>query len=84
MAKSTNYTIEPGDTLSQIAKRSGTSVARLMEMNNLSSDRIIAGKPLKIPSGIEISTAPKTQRVTTRNLEQQKSTQTTEVAGRPR
>lgn len=46
------YVVEPGDTLSEIAVRSGTSVAALMEENDLSSPhRIRIGQKLSIPHG---------------------------------
>lgn len=43
------YTVQRGDTLSSIARRHGTSVAALMEINGLRSDRIGAGQSLRIP-----------------------------------
>lgn len=45
-----NYVIQPGDTLSLIAQRYGTSVSRLMQANNLRNrHRIRAGQALEIP-----------------------------------
>ncbi|HLA24788.1 MAG TPA: LysM peptidoglycan-binding domain-containing protein [bacterium] len=44
------YTVQRGDTLSSIARRHGTSVAALMEVNGLRSDRIRAGQSLRIPN----------------------------------
>ena len=45
-----NYVIQPGDTLSLIAQRYGTSVTRLMQANNLQNlHRIRAGQTLEIP-----------------------------------
>lgn len=45
-----NYVIQPGDTLSLIAQRYGTSVSRLMQANNLRNmHRIRAGQTLEIP-----------------------------------
>ena len=45
-----NYVIQPGDTLSLIAQRYGTSVAKLMQANNLRNrHRIRAGQALEIP-----------------------------------
>jgi LysM repeat protein len=44
------YTIVAGDTLSTIATRFKTTVARLMELNKLvNSDRISIGQVLKLP-----------------------------------
>jgi LysM repeat protein len=45
-----SYTIVAGDTLSTIATRFKTTVARLMELNNLvNSDRIRIGQVLRLP-----------------------------------
>lgn len=45
-----NYVIQPGDTLSLIAQRYGTTIARLMQANNLRNmHRIRAGQTLEIP-----------------------------------
>lgn len=43
------YTIKSGDNLGAIARKHGTTVAKLKAANGLSSDRIRAGKTLKIP-----------------------------------
>lgn len=44
------YTVQPGDTLSAIAAKFGTTVERLMELNGLTDpDRIRVGQVLKIP-----------------------------------
>ncbi len=54
-----SYVIQKGDSLSRIAVRSGVSIAELKAANNLTSDRIIAGKSLTIPKkGSVASTAP--------------------------
>jgi nucleoid-associated protein YgaU len=46
-----SYLIQPGDTLSSIAKRHGLSEKRLMEANGLTDPRkIAAGKQLTIPA----------------------------------
>lgn len=46
---SRQYTVQPGDTLSQISSNMGVPIERLMELNNLSDpDRIIAGQTLLI------------------------------------
>lgn len=44
------YRIKPGDTLSEIAYRNRISTSTLRKLNALESDRIIAGKLLKIPT----------------------------------
>ncbi len=43
------HKIKKGDTLSSIGRRYGKSVSAIKRANGLSSDRIIAGKTLKIP-----------------------------------
>ena len=46
------YTVQPGDTLSQIAVRYGTTVSALMAANGLANaNHIYTGQKLKIPSG---------------------------------
>lgn len=47
-----SYLIQPGDNLSNIAKKHGTTVARIMSANGMTSDTIYAGKTLQIPSTI--------------------------------
>lgn len=44
-----SYTIKSGDSLSTIAARKGTTVAKLKAANGLKTDMIRAGKSLKIP-----------------------------------
>ena len=47
-----SYVVEPGDTLSEIALRTGTSVSALMVENDLTSPhRIRSGQRLSIPHG---------------------------------
>jgi len=46
--KSTFYVIKPGDTLTKIARENKTTTELLMKSNNLSSDRIVPGKKIKI------------------------------------
>ena len=43
------YTVQPGDTLSAIARRTGTSVAALKTTNNLASDTVRIGQSLIVP-----------------------------------
>lgn len=40
------YEVRPGDTLSVIARRHGTTVGQIKATNNLSSDRIVVGQEL--------------------------------------
>ncbi len=44
------YVVQKGDALSLIAKRKGTTVAKLKEANNLKNDNIWVGQKLKIPA----------------------------------
>ena len=45
-----NYTVKPGETLSEIAERHGTSVDRLMQLNNLGSAKDLwAGSRIQVP-----------------------------------
>jgi len=46
----TRYTVERGDTLSQLARRFHTGAGVIREVNNLRGDTIVAGKPLMIPT----------------------------------
>lgn len=41
-------TVKKGDTLSAIARRYGTTVAKIKQLNGLTSDRIQAGKKLRV------------------------------------
>ncbi|MFA7257190.1 MAG: LysM peptidoglycan-binding domain-containing protein [Kiritimatiellales bacterium] len=50
----TSYTIQKGDSLSTIAKRSGLTVNEIKVANDLKTDRIIAGKKLSIPKKGEV------------------------------
>ncbi|MFZ9974009.1 MAG: LysM peptidoglycan-binding domain-containing protein [Vulcanococcus sp.] len=45
-----NYTVKPGETLSELAERYGTSVQRLMQLNGLSSPQDLwAGSRIQVP-----------------------------------
>ena len=43
-----NVTIRQGDTLSEIAKRNGTTVKKLKKLNKISGSSIRAGKKIRI------------------------------------
>lgn len=57
------YTIKRGDTLSEIAKRYHTSVAKLVQVNRLPGNGhlIIAGRGLKVPGATSTRTASGTR-----------------------
>ena len=45
-----NYTVKPGETLSEIAERYGTSVQRLMDLNGLRNPQDLwAGSRIQVP-----------------------------------
>jgi N-acetylmuramoyl-L-alanine amidase len=48
----TSYTIQSGDTISEIAKKYGTTVDAIKETNNLLTDFIRVGDQLMIPNGL--------------------------------
>jgi LysM repeat protein len=52
-----SYTIQKGDSLSTIAKRSGLTVSEIKVANGLTSDSIVAGKSLTIPKKGEAKAA---------------------------
>jgi membrane-bound lytic murein transglycosylase D len=41
-------TIKRGQTLSEIAKRNGTTVQKLRQLNGLKGNNIVAGKKLRV------------------------------------
>ncbi len=45
-----SYRIQRGDTLSAVARRNATTVNRIKELNNLSSDQVMVGQTIKIPA----------------------------------
>ncbi|MDD4735201.1 MAG: LysM peptidoglycan-binding domain-containing protein, partial [Kiritimatiellae bacterium] len=57
-ASGDQYVVQPGDVLSKIAVKYGTTVQALRETNKLSGDKIIVGQKLTIPKG---SAAPATK-----------------------
>lgn len=59
------YTVMPGDTLSGIAKKNGTTVAALRAANSLSGDMLRAGQSLIVPESAAPS-APAAAVTTTR------------------
>ncbi len=47
-SNTSTYTVKSGDTLSKIAEKHGTTVAKIKELNSLSSNNIKVGQKLKI------------------------------------
>ena len=47
-SRSKSVTIRKGDTLSEIAKRNGTTVAKLKRLNKISGSNIRAGKKIRV------------------------------------
>lgn len=45
------YRVQPGDSLYSLAKKTGTTVAKLQRMNSLNSARLRAGQAIKLPGG---------------------------------
>jgi membrane-bound lytic murein transglycosylase D len=55
------HTVRRGETLSHIAKRYGTSVGALREMNaGINPQRILVGQLVRIPAGAQVAAAPAT------------------------
>ncbi len=57
-----NYTIPSGISISEIAEKFGVSIGKIKEWNNLSSNKIVAGKSLKIYSDIDESEYTETKK----------------------
>ncbi|MFW5883732.1 MAG: LysM peptidoglycan-binding domain-containing protein [Verrucomicrobiota bacterium] len=61
--ETTTYQVQPGDTLSGLARRFGTSIAAIKDANGMTSDMIRVGQELDIPtSGSEPTSAAPTRR----------------------
>lgn len=54
----TIYVVQRGDTLTRIASRFNTTVAILMQLNNLPNSRINVGQRLRVPAGDSGGAAP--------------------------
>jgi LysM repeat protein len=50
-AQTLNYKVQPGETLSQIARKAGTTAAVIKSLNKLSSENLRAGQDLVLPAG---------------------------------
>jgi LysM repeat protein len=55
------YTVQRGDTLSRIARASGTTVAALVQGNCLTTTRILVGQALRVPGTATPTPAPLVQ-----------------------
>ena len=67
-----NYTVKQGETLSELAERYGTSVQRLMELNNLrSAQDLWAGSRIQVPV-TRTAAAPKPKPAVNKNATQHK------------
>jgi LysM repeat protein len=52
LAASAGYTVRPGDNLTRIAARHGTTVGAIASLNGIANpDRILAGQTLQLPAG---------------------------------
>lgn len=60
------HVVQSGDSLSVISRRYGTSVAALKSLNGLSSDRLLVGQILKLPTGSTSSANPVVRETTPR------------------
>lgn len=58
-APTSDYSIKKGESLSEIAEKTGTSVDALRKANNISGDKIKAGDNIKIPGKAAAKTANK-------------------------
>src|SRR5215208_5361840 len=53
------YVVEPGDTLSQIAEKTGVDLAALVELNELEdANFVVVGQSLKLPAGAASTSSP--------------------------
>ncbi|RMD82114.1 MAG: LysM peptidoglycan-binding domain-containing protein, partial [Lentisphaerae bacterium] len=57
------YTVKKGDTLSEIAKAKGCTVADLQKWNNLSNDRIYVGQKLALGPGAPVKSHSKRKKI---------------------
>ena len=65
-----NYTVKPGETLSELAERYGTTVDRLMQLNNLrSAQDLWAGSRIQVPV-TRTAAAPKPKPAVNKNATQ--------------
>ncbi len=58
LPKTMKYVVQPGDSLSSIAVRFGTTVDELIQLNHLSTETIQVGMVLKVPQGSNSPSVP--------------------------
>lgn len=59
IAKIKRYVVKPGDSLTAIARRSHTTLAKLAHLNGINPARtLLIGTPLRLPAAVTISAAP--------------------------
>ncbi len=61
LPQTVEYVVQPGDTLSAIAQKFGTTVDDLIRLNHLSSESIQVGMVLKVPQAAQPTPAPRYQ-----------------------
>ncbi len=70
-----SYEVQAGDRLEWIAKKNGVSVEEIKKANNMTDDKIIAGKALVIPSKAKASTrSSRTEKASAKNVKADKKT----------
>ncbi len=62
------YKIKPGDSIGSIAEKYGVKISDIQNWNNISGNKILAGKTLKIYSDANVNDIPTVTSKTTKNL----------------
>ncbi len=62
------YTIQPGDTLSEIAATHKTTAEKIKQANNMTDDRLIAGRKIRIPEALQTAVPAPTASETSAKL----------------
>jgi LysM repeat protein len=60
IASSGLHVVRSGESLSVIARKYGTSVARLKSLNRMKGDKVRAGQTLRVRSGASVASSKKT------------------------
>lgn len=76
------YVVQPGDNLTVIARRHGTTVSALRQVNDLTGDRIVVGQTLKLPEGTDAPSRPEA-RPTPARREQPRATEAETIRQTP-